>query len=65
MVDISEDFDEIGAFAELKVDKPIVPSDRYGKVMEKYQIRFPPTTHFIGSDGTEGHDLRIRCQGIA
>src|SRR3990172_221516 len=53
MVDIKEDFDEIGAFlAELKVDKPIVLSDRYGKVMEKYQIRFLPTTYFIGADGT-------------
>lgn len=53
MVDIKEDFDEINEFlAGLKVDKPIVLSDRYGKVMEKYQIRFLPTTYFIGSDGT-------------
>jgi thiol-disulfide isomerase/thioredoxin len=53
LVDIKEDFDEIGAFlAGLKVDKPLVLSDRYGKVMEKYQIRFLPTTYFIGADGT-------------
>src|SRR5574341_578960 len=53
MVDIKEDFDMIGEFlTELKVDKPIVLSDRYGKVMEKYQIRFLPTTYFIGADGT-------------
>ena len=53
LVDIKEDFDEINEFlAGLKVDKPIVLSDRYGKVMGKYQIRFLPTTYFIGSDGT-------------
>jgi thiol-disulfide isomerase/thioredoxin len=53
MVDIKEDFETIGEFlAELKVDKPIVLSDRYGKVLEKYQVRFLPTTYFIGADGT-------------
>lgn len=53
MVDIKEDFDEINEFlAGLNVDKPIVLSDRYGKVMEKYQLRFLPTTYFIGADGT-------------
>jgi peroxiredoxin len=37
--------------AELKIEKPIVLSDRNGKVGEKYGVKFLPTTFFIGSDG--------------
>ena len=52
IVDVKEDADIIGALlAELKVDKPVVLSDRYGKTSEKYQVRFLPTTFFIGADG--------------
>ena len=52
IIDLKEDFDTIGALLEeLKVDKPVVLSDRYGKVSEKYQVRFLPTTFFIGADG--------------
>jgi thiol-disulfide isomerase/thioredoxin len=52
LVDIKEDFDTIGAFlSELNVDKPVVLSDHDGKIAGKYQIRFLPTTFFIGSDG--------------
>jgi thiol-disulfide isomerase/thioredoxin len=52
LIGLKEDFDIInGLLLELKVDKPIVLSDRYGKVAEKYQVRFLPTTFFIGGDG--------------
>jgi thiol-disulfide isomerase/thioredoxin len=52
IVDVKEDVDTIGAFlAELKVDKPVVLMDRYGKAGDKYQVRFLPTTFFIGADG--------------
>jgi peroxiredoxin len=52
IVAVKEDVDTIGAFlAELKVNKPVVLSDRYGKAGDKYQVRFLPTTFFIGADG--------------
>lgn len=52
LVDVKEDFDTIGALlSELKVDKPIVLSDQYGTVAEKYGVRFLPATFFIGADG--------------
>ncbi len=52
LVDVKEDFDTIGVLlSELKVDKPIVLSDRYGTVAEKYGVRFLPATFFIGADG--------------
>jgi thiol-disulfide isomerase/thioredoxin len=52
IVGFKEDFDTIGLLlAELKIEKPIVLSDRNGKVGEKYGVKFLPTTFFIGSDG--------------
>lgn len=52
IVGFKEDPDTIGNLvAELKVDKPVVVCDQYGKVGEKYGVRFLPTTFFIGSDG--------------
>lgn len=52
IVGFKEDFDQIGELLkELKVTKPFVLSDRYGKVGEKYGVRFLPTTFFIGADG--------------
>jgi thiol-disulfide isomerase/thioredoxin len=52
LVDVKEDFDTIHALlAELKVNKPVVLSDRSGKTAESYQVRFLPTTFFIGHDG--------------
>ncbi len=51
-IDVKEDFTTINALlSELKVDKPVVLSDRVGRVSEKYQVRFFPTTFFIGADG--------------
>lgn len=53
IVGVKEDFDRIkGMLVELKVDKPVVLSDRDGKTTEKYGVRFLPTTFFIGADGT-------------
>ncbi len=52
LINVKEDPAEINALlSELNVHKPMVLSDRYGKVSEQYQIRFMPATFFIGSDG--------------
>jgi len=52
LVNVKEDPGSIIALlSELKVDKPLVLSDRYGRVSEMYQVRFFPTTFFIGRDG--------------
>jgi cytochrome c biogenesis protein CcmG/thiol:disulfide interchange protein DsbE len=56
IVDVKEDFDSIAALlSELKVDKPVVLSDRYGKTAEKYGVRFLPATFFIGADARVKH----------
>jgi peroxiredoxin len=36
---------------ELKVTRPLVLSDRSGKVSSKYGVLFLPVTYFVGSDG--------------
>ena len=52
IVGMKEDFNSIlPLLSELGVDKPIILSDRYGKVSEKYHIRSLPVTFFIGADG--------------
>jgi thiol-disulfide isomerase/thioredoxin len=52
IVGVREDFTSINALlTNLKVDKPVVLSDRNGKVSEEYQVRFLPVTFFIGNDG--------------
>jgi peroxiredoxin len=52
IVDVKEDVEAIKTFlAEIHVDKPVVLSDRDGKAADAYQIRFFPTTVFIGADG--------------
>jgi hypothetical protein len=35
----------------MKVDRPIVLSDRHGKTAEQYGVRFLPMTFSIGADG--------------
>ncbi len=56
LIGVKEDFKSINALlADLKVDKPLVLSDRNGKVSEQYQIRFLPVTFFIGRDGKIKH----------
>lgn len=53
VIGFNEDFDMInGLLNEIKVDKPIILADRYGKVGEKYGVKFLPMTLFIASDGT-------------
>lgn len=53
IIGVKEDYARIRALLlELKVEKPIVLSDGHGKVTEMYQVRFLPTTFFIGRDGT-------------
>jgi peroxiredoxin len=52
IVGVKEDFVKIEAFLkELKVDKPMVLSDREGTVTRMYQVRFLPTIFFIDCDG--------------
>jgi hypothetical protein len=52
LIDVKENLDTIKALLkELQVDQPIVLSDADGKTGEKYQLRFLPTTFFIGADG--------------
>ncbi len=52
LINVKEDFSSVNALlSELGVDRPLVLSDRYGRVSEEYQVRFFPTTFFIGSDG--------------
>lgn len=52
VVGYKEDFDKIDEMlAGLKVDKPVILSDPYGKTGEKYGVKGLPMTVFIGSDG--------------
>ena len=52
IVGFKEDFDKIsGMLEEVKVDKPIVLSDTYGKVGQKYGVTGLPRMFFIGADG--------------
>ncbi len=47
-----EDFDRIMNFlAEIHVDKPIILSDKSGKIGKTYGVHFLPTTFFLSSDG--------------
>lgn len=56
LVGFKEDFNHINALlTDLKVNKPVVLSDPYGEVGEKYGVRFLPVTYFIGADGTVKH----------
>jgi len=52
VVGFKEDFDKImDLLSAIKVDKPVVLSDRYGKVGEKYGVRSLPMTFLVGADG--------------
>jgi thiol-disulfide isomerase/thioredoxin len=52
LIDFKESIDTIKALLkELQVDQPVVLSDIDGKTGEKYELRFLPTTFFIGADG--------------
>ncbi len=52
LIDFKESLTTMRALLkELQVDQPIVLSDIDGKTGEKYELRFLPTTFFIGADG--------------
>jgi len=52
IIGLGEDFDKISDMLDgLKVDKPIVLSDKYKKVSEKYGVVHIPVTIIIGADG--------------
>jgi peroxiredoxin len=52
IVNVKEDQKTIKALlGDLKVNKPLVLSDRNGKVSEKYGVLFLPVTFFVGADG--------------
>lgn len=56
LVGFKEDFNDIRPLlSDLKVNKPIVLSDRRGKVGEEYGVRFLPMTYIIGADGKVKH----------
>lgn len=56
IVGYGEDFDKINEMlSEIKVDKPIILSDPYGKTGDKYGVYGLPVTVFIGSDS------RVKC----
>jgi thiol-disulfide isomerase/thioredoxin len=53
LIAVREDFDRVGPLLkQLKVDKPVVLSDRDGKVTELYKVRSLPTTFFIKAEGS-------------
>ncbi|TAN43685.1 MAG: TlpA family protein disulfide reductase [Nitrospirae bacterium] len=52
IIGYKENFDKfIDMLDELKVDKPIILADPYGKAGEKYGVYGLPLTVFIGADG--------------
>lgn len=52
IVAYQEDFDKFDEMlTTLKIDKPLILSDKYGRVGKKYMVRGLPMTYFIGSDG--------------
>jgi len=52
LIDVKESLATVKALLkELQVDQPIVLRDADGKTGEKYQLRFLPTTFFVGADG--------------
>ena len=60
-----EDFDQFtDLLAELGVESPTILSDKYGKVGERYGVRFLPTTFFISSDGRVKDILRGELPNI-
>ena len=52
LINAKEDLDTVKELLkELQVDQPIVLRDADGKTGKKYELRFLPTTFFIGADG--------------
>ena len=52
IVGFKENFDKINILLDqIKVDKPIILSDTYGKTGQKYGVTHLPITFFINADG--------------
>jgi thiol-disulfide isomerase/thioredoxin len=52
IVNVKEDEKAVKSLlADLKVNKPLVLSDRNGEISEKYGVLFLPVTFFVGADG--------------
>lgn len=52
LINVKESLDTVKVLLkELQVDQPIVLRDTEGKTGEKYELRFLPTTFFVGADG--------------
>ena len=60
-----EDFDQfMDLLTELGVESPTILSDKYGKVGERYGVRFLPATFFISPDGRVKDILRGELPNI-
>jgi thiol-disulfide isomerase/thioredoxin len=52
LIDVKESLATVKALLkDLQVDQPVVLTDADGKTGEKYELRFLPTTFFVGADG--------------
>lgn len=52
LINVKESVDTVKELLkELQVDQPVVLRDADGKTGEKYELRFLPTTFFVGADG--------------
>jgi len=52
IIGMNEDFDTIlKTLNDIKVDKPLILSDRYGKIAEKFGVRSLPKAFFISCNG--------------
>ena len=59
IIGFDEDFDHVlRLLDEIGVDKPIILADMYGKVGEKYGVRYLPTTFFLDADGRVKYIIR-------
>jgi thiol-disulfide isomerase/thioredoxin len=52
LIDVKESIATVESLLkDLKVDQPVVLTDADGRASAKYEVRFLPTTFFIGADG--------------
>jgi thiol-disulfide isomerase/thioredoxin len=65
IVGFNEDFNKFsGLLDELKVDKPVILSDLYGKTGQKYGVTHLPMTFFISADGKVNDMIRGELTNI-
>jgi thiol-disulfide isomerase/thioredoxin len=66
IIGYKEGFDEfMGMLEDLKVDKPVILSDPYGKAGKEYGVYALPMTVFIGADGKVKEIVRGELTGKA